>query len=105
MPATAVTSVKAASTLRPPCTAVSSVTVKVSVSPSSSLTSSTVTAALSSSVIVTLSPWTVRLPDVPSTLRVSSPSKTASLVGVRSKVALPLVFPALMVTSKSVTAS
>ena len=59
---------------------------------------------LSSSVRVRLVPLTVRAAFVPETVIVSSPSTRVSSVGVRVKGALPLVWPAAMVMSKSVTA-
>ena len=62
-----------------------------------------VMSVLSSSVRVTLVLLIVRPVAVPSTLRVSSPSTMVSLVGVRVKVALPLVWPFVMVMSKSAT--
>ena len=60
---------------------------------------------LSSSVIVTSVPFTVRPVEVPSTLMLSLPSTSVSLVGVRVKVAVSLVFPLVRVTSKLATAA
>ena len=70
MPSVAVTSVKLGVTLRPPDTALSSVTVKVRESPSSSVASAIVTAALSSSVMVPLAvSVAVTVAVVPETVR------------------------------------
>ena len=59
---------------------------------------------LSSSVMVSSVPFTVRFVAVPSTDSFSSPSMTVSCVGVRVNVPVPLSSPAEMVTSKSATA-
>ena len=64
--------------------------------------------AVSSSIRVRLTPstgFTVRSAFVPDTVMVSLTSTKVSLVGVRVKVALPLLLPASMVTSKPVTAA
>ena len=63
-----------------------------------------VAVTLSSSVRVRLVPLTARPLAVPSTEIVSLPSIRVSSVGVRVKGALPLVWPAAIVTSKLVTA-
>ena len=88
---------------------VSAVTVtEVAASPSFTLDGSRLDSLISvasSSVIVMLVPFTVRSAFVPDTVIVSSPSISVSSVGVRVNVALPLVFPASMVTSKAVTAA
>ena len=60
--------------------------------------------APSSSVRVMLVPLTVRVVCVPDTVMVSLPSTRVSCVGVRVKVAVPLLLPLAMVTSKAVTA-
>ena len=60
---------------------------------------------LSSSVIVTSVPFTVSPVELPSTLMLSLPSTSVSLVGVSANVAVPLVWPAAMVTSKPATAA
>ena len=59
----------------------------------------------SSSVMVALAPFTVRSVDVPSTLMVSLPSTSVSCFGVRVNVPVPLVSPAVMVTSRSATSA
>ena len=68
------------------------------------LTDRLIAGAPSSSVIVTLVPFTVRS-DVPDTVMVSLPSISVSSVGVRVNVAVPLDLPAAMVTSKAETAA
>ena len=60
---------------------------------------------LSSSVSVTLVPFTVSTPDVPATVIASAPSISVSSVGVSVNVPVPLVLPAVMVMSKPVTAA
>ena len=61
--------------------------------------------ALSSSMIVTVSPVTVRPLDVPDTVAVSSPSTSVSCFGVKMNVPVALVSPAAMVMSRSATAA
>ena len=63
-----------------------------------------VISVLSLSVIVTSVPLTVKPVDVPATPTASLPSMMVSSVIVSVKVPVPLVWPASMVTSKSVTA-
>ena len=105
VPSTAVESVKLGVTVSPPCTALSSVTVKVMLLPSAALASLIVTAALSFSSIVSVAEFTVNPVALPATPTVSSPSYTLSSVEVSTNVAVPLVLPALILTSKSETAS
>ena len=59
----------------------------------------------SSSVIVTSVPFTVSPVEVPSTLMLSLPSTSVSLVGVSVNVAVPLVSPLPRVRSKPATAA
>ena len=69
--------------------------------PSSNSTdvSDTPTPRVSSSVIVTVAPVTVRPPDaVPATMTVSSSSSTSSDTGVSVSVAMPLVWPVTIVS-------
>ena len=63
----------------------------------------TVTPFVSSSVIVTLVAVTVSDPDVPLTLRSSSPSSTSSSVGFSENDPLALVWPALISMLRSAT--
>ena len=60
--------------------------------------------AVSSSVIVTSAPATVRPEALPPSESASSPSANPSSTGVSVNVPVPLVAPAAMVTSKSATA-
>ena len=98
MPSAALTSVKDGVTLSPPCTALSSVTVKVIFSPSDAFASFTLTAALSSlSMVPVPVSVAVTLSDVPETVRptvkVSSASSTASSVVETVKVWVSLAVP------------
>ena len=61
--------------------------------------------AVSSSVSVRSAPFTVSPVALPDTPTVSSPSTSVSCVGVRVNVAVPLVSPSSIVSSKSVTAA
>ena len=61
--------------------------------------------AVSSSVSVIVAELTVRPVEVPATVIVSSPSTLESSVGVSVNVAVPLVSPAAISTSKPVTAA
>ena len=61
--------------------------------------------AVSSSVSVRSAPFTVRPVALPATPIVSSPSTTVSCVGVSVNVAVPLVWPFVMVRSKFDTAA
>ena len=61
--------------------------------------------AASSSVRVRSAPFTVSPVAVPATPTVSFPSTSVSWVGVRVNVAVPLVVPFVIVTSKSDTAA
>ena len=86
---------------------VEAVTVtEVAESPSSTLAglADSVISLLSSSVSAMLVPFTVRS-EVPDKEIVSLPSISRSSAGVSLKVAVPLAWPAAMVTSKAVTAA
>ena len=61
--------------------------------------------ASSSSLSVRLVPLTDRPVELPATEMCSSPSTSVSSVGVSVNVAVPLLLPAAMVTSKPVTAA
>ena len=94
----AVTSVKLGVTFSPPATALSSVTVKLSESPSLAEASAMVTAALSSLVIVPVAvSVAVTVTEVPDTARptvkVSSASTTASWVVETVKVSVSPAVP------------
>ena len=105
MPLVAVTSVKLGVTVRPPGTALSSVTVNVIASPSSADASAIVTAgAASSSVIVPVAVSAVVTGnDVPETLRrtvnVSSGSASASSVVTTVNVCVSPAVPAKLIAA------
>ena len=93
-------------TVSPPWTALSRVTVNVIMSPSAAEALSMVTAALPSSslrvtsVLVKVSVVTVVVPETDS---VSSPSTTASSVGVSENVTVSAVLPAVIDIVRSAT--
>ena len=92
----AVPSVKLGVTFRPPCTALSSVTVKVISLPSVALALLIVTAALSSLLMVPVPVSVAVMPDfeaVKPTVKVSLASSTASSVVETEKVLVSPVVP------------
>ena len=102
MPFAAVPSVKLGVTVRPPVTALSSVTVKVIASPSSAAASAIVTAAPSSSRIVPVAisvVFTDVLEAVKPTVNVSSGSRWESSVVATVKVCVSPCVPAKVSTA------
>ena len=98
----AVPSVKLGVTVKPPCTALSSVTVKVMLSPSDALALLIVTAALSSLLMVPVPVSVAVTPEgaletLKPTVKVSLASNTASSVVETVKVLVSLAVPVKLI--------